>query len=508
MSEKLMHTETKPLSDMDTETFRQYGHKIIDWITDYLSNIESYPVLSKVKPGEIKSKLPKSAPKNPEDMDIILKDFENVILPGITHWNHPSFFAYFPTSSSIPGVFGELLTSVLNAQGMLWKTSPACTELEEVVLDWLRQMLSLNNNFFGIIYDYASTSTLHAIAAARETLNLKIREEGMAGRKDLLLLRLYASTEAHSSVEKAAITLGIGQKNVRKVAVDGALQMDTKALVNLIEEDIKAGCIPFCVVATVGTTSTTSIDPVGLIAAICKKYKIWLHVDAAYAGVSAIVPEMKHITDGWNEADSIVMNPHKWLFTPLDLSVLYTKKPEVLKRAFSLTPEYLKTNVDDEIKNLSDYSLQLGRRFRALKLWFVMRYFGQEGLITRIREHIRLARMLGSWMDASSDFHPLGVPFSTIVFRYYPKELKDKSKSKQDEKIIEDYLNKINEAVMNAVNATGKIYISHTVVQNRFVLRFSIGNIRTTEKHVKEAWDLLKEYAKNTDSTMRDTLGL
>lgn len=507
MPEKLtLKPEGSLLGDMSPEEFKKYGYKIVDWISEYLKNIEKYPVLSQVKPGDIKNNLPKKPPLGPEDMEKILEDFNKIILPGITHWNHPSFHAYFPISASIPGVLGELLTASLNTQGMLWKTSPACTELEEVVLSWLRQMLGLSEKFFGIIYDYASTSTLCAICASREALNLKIREEGMAGRKNLLPLRLYASQEAHSSVEKAAIVLGIGQNNVRKVAVDSALQMDTKALVNLIEEDIKEGCIPFCVVATVGTTSTTSIDPVGLISDICKKYKMWLHVDAAYAGSSAIVPEMKHITDGWNEADSIVLNPHKWLFTPLDLSVLYCKRPDVLKRAFSLVPEYLKTNVDTNVTNFMDYGIQLGRRFRALKFWMVIKYFGQDGLIERIREHIRLARLLGKWMDESPDFHPLGVPFSTVVFRYYPKELKDKVKSKQDERIMEEYLNKVNETLMNEVNESGKIYISHTMVQNRYVLRFGVGNIRTQESHIKMAWELLQETAKEIDSKLRAEL--
>ena len=509
MTDKLItETKEKILGDMDIEEFKKYGHRIIDWICDYLKNIEQYPVLSQVKPGDIKNNLPASIPKTPENMEKIFNDFEKIIIPGITHWNHPDFFAYFSNTGSMPGILGELLTSALNVNGMLWKTSPSLTELEEVTLSWLRQMIGLKENFFGIIYDTASISSMHAIAAARETLNLKIKEEGMAGRKNLLPLRLYASSEAHSSIEKAAITLGIGQKNVRKVACDTALQMDTKALVNLIEEDIKEGCIPFCVVSTVGTTGTTSIDPVGLIAPICKKYKMWHHVDAAYAGSAAIVPEMKHITDGWNDADSIVINPHKWLFTQTDLSVLYCKKPEVLKSAFSLVPEYLKTSNDSEVINLMDYGIQLGRRFRALKFWIVMRYFGEDGLVARIREHINLAKMLRSWMDKSTDFHALAAPFSTVCFRYYPKELKDEATTKEKEKIIESYLNDVNKEIMNTVNATGNIFISHTVVQNRIVLRLCIGNIRTQEKHVREAWEILQKFAKEIDQKMRKSLNL
>ena len=507
--ELLTELNKKSNLDMSHEDFKKYGHQIIDWIAEYLKNIESYPVLSQVKPGDIKSKLSKSAPKESVEFEKILNDFEQVIVPGITHWNSPNFFAYFPVTASGPGILGELLCAALNANGMLWKTSPSVTELEEVSLSWLRQMLGVKDNFFGIIYDTASISTMHAIAAAREALNLKIREKGMAGRKDLLPLRLYTSSEAHSSVEKGAITLGIGQEGVRKVAVDDSCQMDTKALVNLIEEDIKAGCIPFCVVATVGTTSTTGIDPVGEISEICKKYKMWLHIDSAYAGIAAIVPEMKYIIDGWKEADSIVVNPHKWFFTPIDISVLYCRKPEILKRAFSLVPEYLKTNNDTEVTNLMDYGIQLGRRFRALKLWMIMSYFGQEGLINRIREHIRIARELKNWIDANKDYSALAVSFSTVCFRYFPLDLKDLVKKYKDkEKTLHHYMNNLNESIMNSVNSTGKIYISHTKVQDNLNLRLSITNIRTTEKHVRAAWKLIQEHAKKVDQEMRKELVL
>ena len=507
LKDTLIEQKEKLLGDMDSEEFRKHGHQVIDWIADYLKNIESFPVLSQIKPGDIKNQLPKSAPKESTEFGKILSDFEKIIIPGMTHWNSPNFFAYFSNTASGPGILGELLCAALNANGMLWKTSPSATELEEVSLSWLRQMLGIKENFFGIIYDTASISTMHAICAAREALNLKIREKGMAGRKDLLPLRLYTSSESHSSVEKGALTLGIGQENVRKVPVDDSCQMDTKALVNLIEEDIKEGCIPFCTVATVGTTSTTAIDPVGLIADICKKYKMWLHVDAAYAGSTAVVPEMKYIIDGWNDADSIVINPHKWFFTPVDISVLYCRKPEILKRAFSLVPEYLKTNQDNEVKNLMDYGVQLGRRFRALKLWMVMSYFGQEGLINRIREHIRLAKELKKWIDADKDFSALPVPFGTVCFRYFPDDLKEQTrKDKSKEEPVHHYLNDLNDAIMNSVNATGKIFISHTKVQGRLNLRISIGNIRTQESHVKQAWELIREHAKKIDIEMRKDL--
>jgi len=496
----------KILGDMDIEEFKKNGYQLIDWICDYFKNIESYPVLSQAKAGEIKNKLPQSVPKSTESFEEIFRDFKEIIMPGITHWNSPNFFAYFPITGSMPGILGELLASTLNVNGMLWRASPAFTELEEIVLGWFRKMLGLKSNYFGIVYDTASISTLHALCAAREAMSLKIREEGMAGRKNLLPLRLYASSEVHSSVDKAAITIGIGEQNIRKVACDGAFQMDKNALVNLIEEDIKEGCIPFCTVATVGTTATTSIDPVWEISNICKKYKMWLHVDAAYGGSAAIVPEMKYVMDGWNDVDSIVINPHKWLFTQFDLSILYTRRPEILKRAFSLTPEYLKAETND-VTNLMDYGVQLGRRFRALKLWFIMRHFGQDGLISRIREHIRIAKLLSKWMDENGEFPPLAVYFSTVVFRYYPKDLKEiAKKDKKAKEIIGEYLNKVNKTLMENLNNSGRLFLSHTIIEGRFTLRLAIGNIRTTEEHIKEAWELIKEYAKKIDNSMRKEL--
>lgn len=480
----ILEPKEKIKCDMNPEEFRKYGYQIIDWISNYISNIENYPVLSQVKPGEIKNTLPKSPPKNGEQMEKIIGDFEKLILPGITHWNHPGFHAYFAISASMPGILGELLTASLNQQGMLWKTSPSCTELEQVVLDYLRQMLGLPDNLFGIIYDYASTATLCAIAAARESLNLKIREEGMCGRNDLQKFRLYSSTETHSSIEKAAVVLGIGQKNVRKIKVNDRFEMKVDELEKAIEEDKKAGYLPFCVVATIGTTSTTSIDPVPEIAKICKKHNIWLHVDGAYGLNAAIVPEMKHIKEGCSEADSIVLNPHKWLLTPQDLSAFYTRKPEILKRTFSLVPEYLKTSQDEKVVNYMDYGIQLGRRFRALKLWMIIKYFGHEGLASIIREHIRLAKLFASWVENDSDFELLApVPFAVVCFRFKPKEVKDENK-----------LNELNEKLMNTVNESGKIYISHTKLNGKFTLRFSVGNIRTTEDHIRDAWKLLKGY--------------
>src|SRR5437899_1808047 len=336
--------------DMPAEEFRRFGHEIIDWIADYFERIEGLPVLAQIEPGELRAQLPETPPQTGESMEAILADVDRLIVPALTHWNHPSFFAYFATSTSAPGIFGELLSAAFDVKSMLWRTSPAATELEEVVLDWLRQMIGLDVGMSGFIYDTASVSSMHAIAAAREGVELRIREEGMSGRKDLPLLRVYASEQAHSSIDKGIITLGLGQRSLRKIPADKEFRMDAKALSDAIDEDKRNGILPFCVVATVGTTSTSSIDPVPAIVEICKQHKLWLHVDAAYGGSAAIVPEMRHILDGCERADSLVLNPHKWLFTPFDLSVLYCLHMDLLRRAFSLVPEYLRTPEYDKVR--------------------------------------------------------------------------------------------------------------------------------------------------------------
>ena len=350
-------------------------------------------------------------------MEQIIADLDRLIAPALTHWSHPSFFAYFATSTSAPGIFGELLTAAFDNKAMLWRTSPASTELEEVVLDWLRQMMGLDPGMHGIIYDTASVSSLHAIAAAREGVEKRIREEGMSGRPDLPLLRVYVSEQSHSSIEKAVITLGLGQRGLRKIPTDSEFRMDVGALAEAINEDKRNGYLPFCIVATVGTTSTSSIDPVPEIIPIGEEHAMWLHVDAAYAGSAAIVPELRHILAGCERADSLVTNPHKWLFTPFDLSVLYCRHMDLLKRAFSLVPEYLRTPEQEKVRSGSDYGIQLGRRFRALKLWMVMRYFGHEGLAARIREHCRLARLFASWVEESPDWELMApLPFGARLF--------------------------------------------------------------------------------------------
>ncbi len=471
---------TPKYGDMPVEDFRKQGHELVDWIADYFENLGSYPVLPKVKPGDITRQLPGTPPETGEQFSSIMKDVDEIILPGVTHWNHPNFHAYFASTSSAPGIFADMLSSAFNANGMIWKTCPASTELEGVVVDWLRQMIGLDKRFWGIIYDTASISTMHAIAAARENLDTyKLREKGLVG-SGAPKLRLYTSEHAHSSVEKGVIALGMGMEGTRLIKTDDEFKMIPEELEKAIVEDRKNGWLPFCVVATIGTTSITSIDPVEEIAQICRKENLWLHIDAAYGGVAAIVPEMKHIIKGCEYADSFVVNPHKWLFVPVDLSVFYTTKPEVLKRAFSLVADYLKTTEDTSVQNLMDYGVQLGRRFRSLKLWFVIRYFGRKGLEERIREHIALAKNFADWIDNHKYFERLApVPLSTVCFRAVP-----------DKKMTLEEINTFNENLMNEINAEGKIFFSHTKLKGVFTLRFVVTGIRTDKISVETAKEI------------------
>ncbi|HXQ73938.1 MAG TPA: pyridoxal-dependent decarboxylase [Pyrinomonadaceae bacterium] len=470
------------LGDMNGAEFRRFGHELIDWIADYFDNIDDLPVLAAIEPGDLKAQLPPVPPEHGEPMEQIVADLDRLIVPALTHWSHPSFYAYFATSTSGPGILGELLTAAFDNKAMLWRTSPASTELEEVTLDWLRQMMGLDPGMIGIIYDTASVSSMHAIAAAREGVEKRVREDGMSGRTDLPLLRVYVSEQAHSSIEKAVITLGLGQRGLRKIPADSEFRMDVRALEAAIEEDAHQGYLPFCIVATVGTTSTSSIDPVREMIPIGEKYAMWLHVDAAYAGSAAIVPEFRSILDGCERADSLVTNPHKWLFTPFDLSVLYCRHMDLLKRAFSLVPEYLRTPEQEKVRSGSDYGIQLGRRFRALKLWMVIRYFGHEGLAARIREHCRLASLFASWVKESPDWELMAPhPLALVCFRACPSSVSEKD------------LDALNEEIMHEVNASGRALLSHTRLNDQLTLRLSIGNIRTTEAHVRQVWDLLNE---------------
>ena len=454
---------------MSPEEFRRSAHEAVDWVADYLTSPERYPVLPKIEPGQLVDALPASGPEHGEPMERLFDDFRRLIVPAITHWNHPGFMAYFANTSPGPGIIAELLAASLNANAMLWKTSPAATELEQVALDWLRQWIGLPDGTFGIIYDTASTSSMHAIASAREAADPEARTLG-ASRG----LTLYCSEEAHSSIEKGAIAIGIGQQNVRKIPVDAEFRMRPDALSAAVEADIAAGLRPFCVVATVGTTSTTSIDPVPAIADIAERHGLWLHIDAAYAGSAAIVSEFRYILNGAERADSLVMNPHKWFFTPFDLSAFYTRRPDILRRAFSLVPEYLRTAQDGRALNYMDYGVPLGRRFRALKLWFVMRYFGREKLAEMIRTQIGWAQELAAAIDADPRFERTApAPFSVVCFRY---------KGTDDE----------NRRLLETVNSSGEFFLSHTVLRGRYSLHLAIGNMGTTRDHVMRAWEAVR----------------
>src|SRR5687768_751011 len=469
---------------MDPSEFKRHGHALVDWIADYLEHSSRYPVLSRVAPGDVRRALPAAAPEHGESFDAIFADFERVLVPALTHWNHPGFFGYFAITASEPGILAELLSAALNQQAMLWRTSPAATELEDVALGWLRDLMGLPSSFEGVIYDTASISTLHAFAAAREAAIPGVREEGLTALNGRV--RVYCSEQAHSSVDKAVILLGLGHRALRKIPVDDQFRMQREALRAAIAEDRATGIQPIAVVATVGTTSTTSVDPVAAVAAICRDEGVWLHVDAAYAGVAAIMPEYRSSFDGWDGADSVVVNPHKWLFTPFDLSAFYCRRMDVVRRAFSLVPEYLKTaEASRGARDLMDTGIQLGRRFRSLKLWMILRHFGAEGIRNALAEHIRLAQLFSQWVDADPDFERMApVPFSVVCFRARPgiRKMRDAE------------LDAFNEKLLEAVNATGEVFLSHTRLHDRFVLRLAVGHLRTTERHVARAWKLLKTH--------------
>jgi aromatic-L-amino-acid decarboxylase len=455
------------------EDFRRAGHQTVDWIAEYLTNVSEMPVLAQTKPGELLDALPQSAPEKGEPFDAILHDFDRLVMPAVTQWNHPRFFAYFACTGSTPAILGEMLAAALNTNGLHWKTSPAVAELEQRALDWLRQWIGVPEGWFGIVYDTASTSSMHAVVCARELVCPEARTEG--SRNDLVL---YTSDQSHMSIEKGAIAVGLGQKNIRKVPSDGEFRMRADALAKMVDEDKRASKRPFCVVATVGTTSSTSIDPVPQIAEIAEKHGLWLHVDCAYAGAAAILPEQRHIMAGVERAHSLVFNAHKWLLTPIDLSAFYTCRPDILRRAFSLTPDYLKTQDDPRAHNLMDYGVPLGHRFRALKLWFVMRYFGRERIEAMLRAHIQWAKELAALVDAHPKFERVApVPLSVVCFRY---------KGSDDE----------NRAIIEKVNASGRVFIASTVLNGKLTLRLAIGNLETTWKDVQEAWDLLQKAAE------------
>ncbi|MGH7704493.1 MAG: pyridoxal phosphate-dependent decarboxylase family protein [Candidatus Dormibacteria bacterium] len=463
----------------------------MDQIANYLVRLPSLPPLSRALPGDLVGSLPGEAPERGEGIEAILADVDRLLLPGITHWGHPSFFAYFTSSGSAAGILGEMLTAGFNVNAMLWRTSPAATELELVVCRWLARMIGLPDAFDGHINDTASASTLVALAAAREALDLDIRQRGLPGRPDLPQILVYASEQAHSSVEKAVVTLGLGRDGFRAVPTDGEYRLDVAALRRLISDDLARGLRPAAVVATVGTTASTSIDPVPQVAELCREYHLWLHVDAAHGGAMAVVPEWRGVLAGAERADSLVINPHKWLFTPLDCSVLFTSRPDVLRRAFSLVPEYLTTPEADResgpgARNLMDYGVSLGRRMRALKLWFVLRHYGSAGLAQRVRQHVGMAHWLRGRIAITPGWELCApVPMATVCFRHRPG-------GRPSEAELEAH----NRALMAAVNSSGLAFISHAVLGGRFVLRASIGGIRTSPDDVARLWGALQEAAE------------
>jgi len=462
---------------MHKDEFRQFGYKFVDWVADYLTDIAEHPVLSQVKPGEIRSQLPTQPPVQGESLEKVFEDFQNIILPGIAHWQHPSWFAYFPANNSPPSILAELLTAGIGAQCMVWQTSPAAAELEEVVLEWLRQMLGLPEGMVGVIQDTASTAALVALLTAREwATNFEANQKGAR-----MPLVVYASEETHSSIEKGVKMAGFGKENLRYIPTDGAFAMLPLKLEEAVLQDLNRGFKPACVIATLGTTSSTAMDPLLPIGKICRRHNLWLHVDAAFAGTAAILPEKKEMLEGTEYMDSFVFNPHKWMFTNFDCSAYFVKDPGALIRTFEIHPEYLKTGMDAKVKNFRDWGIQLGRRFRALKLWFVIRYYGVEGLQKIIREHIRLGQLFKEWVENEDSFELMApVNFSLVCFR-----LNDGRK--------EEDLNSLNEQFLESLNRTGKVFLSHTNLRGKYVLRMAIGARMTEERHVREAWELIQE---------------
>ena len=454
----------------------------MDWVADYFETVGALPVMPRMHPGDLRAALPPHAPESAEPFDGILDDFERLIVPAVTHWNHPAFFGYFPSSGSGPGVVGELLAAALNTNAMVWKSSPAGTELEEHVIDWLRELVGLPAAFRGSFTDTASISSLHALAAAREAALPEAERAGLHGAPRG---RVYASEEAHSSIAKAVVTLGFGRDGLRKIPTDVEFALRPDALRAALAEDAAAGIRPVAVVATVGTTSSTAVDPVAAVADVARAAGVWLHVDAAYAGPAAMLPEMSGHFAGWERADSVVLNPHKWLFTPVDCSILWCSRPDELRRAFSLVPEYLRTAEGRAgATDLMEYGIALGRRFRALKLWMVLRGFGADGLRARLRAHVAMAAELAAAIDREPGWERVAPhPFSLVVFRWAPAHLDGPAQDAANERILE------------AANRGGQLFLSHTRLGGRTCLRVAIGNVRTTPAHVERAWDVLRAAA-------------
>lgn len=479
-----MTTNQPALGDIPADAFRKHLHKLADWIADYRENIASYRISPTAPAGAIRAALPNTAPEIGEPIEAILGDIDRVIMPGVMHWAHPDFMGYFGATTTAPGILAEMIVAALNVNAMTWRTSPVATELETVVLDWLQQWLGLNSDFAGVVYDTASISTMHALAAAREEAAGSVRARGISGRADMPMFRVYTSDQAHSSVDKAAIALGIGEQNVRRVASDSEFKMDVNALRAAITEDISEGYKPLAIVATVGTTSTASVDPVRAIASVCREHKMWLHIDAAYGGGLAVVPECDWVKNGWNEADSLVVNPHKMLFVPFDFSALYVRDITRLRDVFTLVPEYLRGDAAGAEINYMDYGVQLGRRFRALKAWMVWRTFGKEGIAARIRDHLRLAQLFTRWVEDDPRFE-IAAPtvMGVVCFRI-----------KADDSVLADQLNSL---AVETINASGKSYLMQTKLRGRAVMRLGLGNLLTTEENVRRAWEIIQRTASD-----------
>jgi aromatic-L-amino-acid decarboxylase len=467
---------------MEAKEFRRHAHTLVDWMADYMENVGELPITPDVRPHDISRKLPSEPPATGEPFDTLFRDFSELIVPGMTHWNHPGWFAYFPGNNSPPSVLAEMLTATLGAQCMSWATSPAATELEQVTMAWLAQMIGLPPNFTGVIQDTASTATLVALLSARERAATR---SGSAFPMGSPRLTVYASGEAHSSVDKGVKLAGYGLEQLRRVPVDDRFAMQADALERMIASDVEAGAVPACVVATIGTTSSTAVDPVNSIARVCRKHGVWLHVDAAYAGTAAIVPELRYLFAGCEEADSLVMNPHKWMLVNFDCSAYFVRDTSALLRTFQVTPEYLRTEADSEVVNFRDWGIQLGRRFRALKLWFAIRSYGVAGVQTLIRKHISLAHELAGWIDASPDFELMApVPFGLVCFRYNP--------DKKDG----DETDRMNAALLARVNASRRVHLTHTRLGDRYVIRVVVGQRGTEREHVEELWRLVQQAAR------------
>ena len=467
------------LGDFSDEEMRAELHRVADWIAGYRATIEERAIVPNVVPGDIAAGLPEHVPPNGAPMDELMRELDAVIMPGIVHWGHPSFLGYFGSTSNGPALLGEMIAAALNVNAMTWRTSPSATELEGVVLAWIRELVGLPDSFMGIVYDTASISLMHALAAARELAGGNVRKRGLAGRgTEVSALRLYALDQAHSGAEKAMIVLGLGEENVVRVPSDEGFRMDVRALERAIADDEAKGMRPMAVIATVGTTSTASIDPVAEIAAVCKSHNVWLHVDAAYGGPLAMLPERRDVMVGTELADSVVVNGHKWLFIPLDFSALYTRRADVLRSVFAFTPEYLRG--DSSAKgavNYMDYGIQLGRRFRALKAWMTIRAFGRDGMESRIREHCRLACLLSEWVGRERYYSIVApVTMAVVCFRYEPPGM---NPERSDE---------VNERIVEAVNAGGEAYLTHTTLNGLRAMRIGVGNVLTTERHLADAW--------------------